>query len=108
MLPDGFSNAEIERIMADLGRKIDEVKIDLRADIAEVKVSIGDLKSSVVFSDVHQAITDSLRGEIKRANDKAETAETIAKWALATLVALLGVVISIALLIANGAGAGGF
>lgn len=101
MSEDGFTAVQVGRMIDDLGRKIDEVKTDLRSDITEVKVSISELKSSVVFSDVHQAITDALRGEIRRANDKAETAETIAKWALGVLVALLGVVITIAVLIAQ-------
>lgn len=87
--------------MAELGRKIDSVRTDLKADIADVKADIGELKNRVVFSDVHTLTTDNLRSEIARANEKATSAETIAKWALATLVALLGVVITIAVLIAQ-------
>jgi hypothetical protein len=91
--------------VAELGRKIDQVRTDLKADIADLKGDVGELKNRVVFADVHTLTTDNLRAEIARANEKATTAETIAKWALATLVALLGVVISIAVLIAqNGTG----
>ena len=90
--------------MADLGHKIDDVKADLRADIAEVKSSIADIKQNVVYVDVHRVVTESLQAEIRRANDKAETAETIAKWALGVLVAMLGTVITIAVLIATNGG----
>lgn len=102
---DGYSSAEIERIMADLSRKIDELKVDLRSDYADLKNDLAAMKQQVVYVDVHKVITDSLRAEIARANDKATTAEQIAKWALATLVALLGVVITIAILIATSNGA---
>ena len=104
MISEGFTNAEIERIMADLGRKIDEVKIDLRADIADVKSSVAEIKQSVVHSDVHRVEIKSLQDGVDRANERAETAETLAKWALGVLVALLGTVITIAILIANGGG----
>lgn len=101
MPSDGFSNAEIERIMADLGRKIDEVKVDLRSDITELKSAIADLKSSVVFNDTHQVVVDALRREMDRIDEKADDAKVLAKWSLTVLVALLGTVITIAILIAQ-------
>lgn len=105
MMPvDGYSSAEIERIMAELSRKIDDLKTDLRSDYADLKNDLAAMKQQVVYVDVHKVVTDSLRAEIARANDKATTAEQIAKWALATLVALLGVVITIAVLIATSNG----
>lgn len=101
MTAEGFSNAEIERIMADLGRKMDELKVDLRSDYADLKADLATMKQQVVYVDVHKVVTDNLVEKIERANERAAAAEQIAKWALATLVALLGVVITIAILIAS-------
>lgn len=107
MASDGMSAAEIERMVSDLGKKIDEVKVDLRSDIADLKLDIAAIKANVVYVDVHKVVTDNLVEKIDRANDRAQAAESIAKWALGTLVALLGVVITIAILIATSGPVGG-
>jgi uncharacterized protein Yka (UPF0111/DUF47 family) len=107
-----------EYSMAELFDKIEDVKVglsselrsrteDLKSDIGRVERSVDSMKDRVVYTDLYQTQMRAHESEIElrfvavlkemaSANDRAERAENLAKWALGVLVAILGFIIAIA------------
>lgn len=106
-----YSMAElVERIdnaTTTLSDKIDHVRDELSSDLTRVEKSLDAMKDRVVFSDLYEAHRVALEREInmklavmeaemKSANERAASAELLARWALGILVAILATIIAIA------------